>query len=160
MDQNQNPNQNPNYQNQNYQNQNYQNQNYQNQNYPNQNYQNQNYQNYQNPNYPNYQDPNFMPPQPPTGPVNDGKGMSIAALVCGILGMIGGFIPVVCYFTTILAVLGLIFGIIGRKKSTLVYGKASGIATAGLVLGIIGTAFAVLGLLCTIACTAAVCASM
>ncbi len=107
----------------------------------------------------NFQNPNFMPPQPPTGPMNDGKGMSIAALVCGILGIIGGFIPFVSYFTTVLAVLGLIFGVIGRKKSTLAYGKASGIATAGLVLGVIGVAFAVIGLLCTIICTAALCSA-
>ena len=111
-----------------------QNQNFQNQN-PNQNPD----PNFQNPNYqnPNFQNPNYMPPQPPMGPVNDGKGMSIAALVCGILGIIGGFIPIVTYFTTVLAILGLIFGVIGRKKSTLVYGKASGLATAGLVLGVI-----------------------
>lgn len=107
----------------------------------------------------NFQNPNFMPPQPPMGPMNDGKGMSIAALVCGILGIIGGFIPIVSYFTTILAILGLIFGVIGRKKSTLAYGKASGIATAGLVLGVIGVAFAVLGLLCSIICTAALCSA-
>ena len=133
-----------------------QNQTFQNQN-PNQNPD----PNFQNPNYqnPNFQNPNYMPPQPPMGPVNDGKGMSIAALVCGILGIIGGFIPIVTYFTTVLAILGLIFGVIGRKKSTLVYGKASGLATAGLVLGVIGVAFAVLGLLCSIVCTAAICAS-
>ena len=29
-------------------------------------------------------------------------------------------------------------------------GSASGLATAGLVLGIVGTAFAVLGLICTV----------
>lgn len=112
---------------------------------------NQNNQNFQNPNF------GFVPPQPPMGPVDDGKGMSIAALVCGILGIIGGWIPVVAYFTTILAILGLVFGVIGRKKSTLAYGKPSGIATAGLVLGIIGCAFAALGLICTIICTAALC---
>ncbi len=85
-------------------------------------------------------------------PQNDGKGISIAALVMGILGIVGGFIPVITYFTTICAILGLIFGVIGRKKSIAAYGKASGLATAGLVLGIIGTAFAALGLLCTLAC--------
>ena len=33
---------------------------------------------------------------------NTGKNLSIAALVCGILGIVGGFIPVVQYFTTVL----------------------------------------------------------
>ena len=89
----------------------------------------------------------------------NGKGMSIAALVLGILGIIGGWFPIVCYFTTVCAILGLIFGIIGRKRSTAALGKASGIATAGLVLGIIGTAFAVLGIICTGLCMAALCSA-
>ena len=86
---------------------------------------------------------------------NEGKGFSIAALVLGVLGIVGGWIPVVCYFTTICAILGIVFGVKGRKMSVAVHGKASGLATAGLVLGIIGTAFAVLGLLCTVVCAAA-----
>ena len=86
---------------------------------------------------------------------NEGKGFSIAALVLGILGIVGGWIPVVCYFTTICAILGIVFGVKGRKMSVAVHGKASGLATAGLVLGIICTAFAVLGLLCTVVCVAA-----
>ena len=82
---------------------------------------------------------------------NNGKGMSIAALVCGILGIVGSFIPVVTYFTFVLAILGIIFGVKGNKiaKAT---GEGKGMATAGLVLGIIGASFGVLGLLCT-ACT-------
>lgn len=102
---------------------------------------------------------NEQPNNNTPAPVNDGKGMSIAALVLGILGIIGGWIPVVCYFTTVCAVLGLIFGILGRKKSALVNGKPSGLATAGLVLGIIGTAIAVLGLICTAVCAAAICSA-
>lgn len=86
-------------------------------------------------------------------PANNGKGMSIAALVCGILGIVGSFIPVVTYFTFILAILGIVFGAKGNKiaKET---GEGKGMATAGLVLGIIGTAFGVLGILC-VACSAA-----
>ena len=92
-------------------------------------------------------------------PTSDGKGQSIAALVLGILGIIGGWFPVVCYFTTVCAILGKVLGVIGRKKSVAVYGKASGLATAGLVLGIVGTAFAALGLVCTAVCSAAICAA-
>lgn len=96
--------------------------------------------------------------QAPVTP-DDGKGMSIAALVLGILGIIGGWIPIVCYFTTLCAILGIIFGIKGRAKSALVYGKPSGIATAGFVLGIIGAAVALIGLICTGICAAAICSS-
>ena len=74
---------------------------------------------------------------------NGSNGMSVAALVCGILGIVGGFIPVVQYVTTVLSILGIIFGVIGRKKCT-----NKGLATAGLVLGIIGYAFSVLGIVC------------
>ena len=82
-------------------------------------------------------------------PTPNGKGMSIAALVCGILGIIGGFIPVVSYFTLVLAILGIVFGSKGMKiaKAT---GEGKGLATAGLVLGIIGTVFGGLGVLCAI----------
>ena len=80
-------------------------------------------------------------------PSNNSQGFSIAALVCGILGIIGSFIPVVCYFTFVLAILGVIFGVVGRKRA----GDKSGLATAGLVLGIIGTVFGLVGVLC-VAC--------
>ena len=78
---------------------------------------------------------------------NNSKGFSIAALVCGILGIIGSFIPVVCYFTFVLAVLGIVFGVLGRKKAN---PGETGLATAGLVLGIIGTAFGAVGIICII----------
>lgn len=91
--------------------------------------------------------------------VNNGQSLSIAALVLGILGIIGGFIPIVCYFTTVCAILGIVLGAKGRQMSAAANGTASGLATAGLVLGIIGTAFAVLGLICTV-CSVALLTSM
>ena len=91
--------------------------------------------------------------------IDDGKKLSVAALVLGILGIVGGWFPIVCYFTTVCAILGVVFGVKGRKKSVAVNGKASGLATAGLVLGIIGVAFAALGLVCTAICSAAICAA-
>lgn len=89
---------------------------------------------------------------------DDGRGFSIAALVLGILGIVGGFIPVVCYFTTICAILGIVFGVKGRKKA-MACGSTSGLATAGFVLGIVGVAFAAIGLVCVGICSAAACAS-
>lgn len=102
---------------------------------------------------PVYQQPMYQQPTQ----VNDGKGFSTAALVLGILGIVGSFIPVVCYFTLVCAILGIVFGVKGRKMSTAVHGKASGLATAGLVLGIIGTSFAAIGVICVV--SAAACAS-
>ncbi len=86
--------------------------------------------------------------------VDDGKGMSIAALVLGILGIIGAWIPVVKYFTLVCAVLGIIFGVKARQKAAAA-GVPTGLATAGFVLGIIGTACEVIGIICTIAAGAA-----
>lgn len=73
---------------------------------------------------------------------NKGEGLSVAALICGILGIIGSWIPLVCYFTFVLAILGIVFGVKGRKY------KKNGLATAGLVLGIIGTCLGAIGILC------------
>ena len=95
---------------------------------------------------------NVFPQQSPSS----GKGFSIAALVLGVIGIIGAWIPIVTYFTLICAILGLIFGVIGRKKTKKVLGRPSGLATAGLVLGIIGTSLAVLGLICLLACAGCV----
>ena len=76
--------------------------------------------------------------------MDNAKNMSIAALICGILGIVGSFIPVVQYFTLILAILGIVKG---RKMAA---DNEKGLATAGLVLGIIGTAFAAIGVICVV----------
>lgn len=77
----------------------------------------------------------------------DKKQFSIAALVLGILGIIGGFIPIVQYFTLVCSILGIVFGVKGRKD---VDSKDRGLATAGLVLGIVGLSFSALGIVCIV----------
>ena len=94
-----------------------------------------------------YQQPYNNGPKP-----NDGKGLSIAALVLGILGVLLCWSPGLNIIVLALNVLGIVFGSIGRKKSIAVHGRASGMATAGLVLGIIGTAFCSLGVIACVAC--------
>jgi len=67
-------------------------------------------------------------------PVAQAKnGMGVAALVLGILGVI----PLV--FPIIMSILAIIFGGIGRSRATRGEATNKGVATAGLVLGIIGT---------------------
>ena len=56
---------------------------------------------------------------------SDGKGMSIAALVCGIVGLFFGGI--------ILGPLAIIFGAIGMKRG------GRGMAIAGLICGIVAS---------------------
>ncbi|MBR5714718.1 MAG: DUF4190 domain-containing protein, partial [Clostridia bacterium] len=82
------------------------------------------------------------------------KGISIAALVCGIVGIVGAWFPVICYFALIIAIVGIVLGAIGMKKAK-ENNEPTGLATAGLVLGIIGTALAVIGVICIVACTVA-----
>lgn len=86
-------------------------------------------------------------------PSNNGKAFSITALVTGILSIVGAFIPVVCYFTLVLGVVGIIFGVKGRKLAP---AGQTGMATAGFVCAIIGTAFSAIGVICVIACASAV----
>ena len=94
----------------------------------------------------------------PTPEGQETNKMSIAALVCGILGIVGSFIPVISYFTLVLAILGIVFGSKGMKIARIT-GQGQGLATAGLVLGIIGTAFGVIGVLCIICAAGAMAAA-
>ena len=95
-----------------------------------------------------YQNNNqYVPPVPPYR--QESNGMAVAGLVCGILGIIASWIPVVCFFTLIISVLGIIFGASGVKKARFT-GTGNGMAVAGLVCGIIGTVFGFTTTICTI----------
>lgn len=59
----------------------------------------------------------------------------------------GVFFPVVQYFTLVLAILGIVFGVKGRKAEG---NDKRGMATAGMVLGIVGVAATGLVVLCAI----------
>jgi len=80
--------------------------------------------------------------------------MAIAALVLGILGIIGGWIPIVQYFTFFCAVLGIVFGVKERNRAQTA-GEPTGMATAGMVLGIIGVACSAIGTVCILCLGAA-----
>ena len=66
-----------------------------------------------------------------------GKGQSIAGMVLGIVGIVFGFLN--GWFAVLglpVAIVGLVLSVMGGKKLK-AEGQTSGIATAGLVLGII-----------------------
>lgn len=73
-------------------------------------------------------------PRPAGQEVDAGNGISIAALVLGIVSL-----PL--YFTLIPAVLATIFGVKGMRRSRAATGRTNGMATAGLVLGIVSVSF-------------------
>ncbi|MDR1117128.1 MAG: DUF4190 domain-containing protein [Oscillospiraceae bacterium] len=81
---------------------------------------------------------------------NNKNNLAVAALVCGILGIIGGWIPVVRYFTFVLAILGIVLGVKARRESA---PEQRGLATAGFVLGIIGTVLGGGSILCALCAT-------
>lgn len=95
------------------------------------------------------QQPVYQAPAPAYQPApaanNNSNGISIASLVCGILGLVGAWFPIVQYFTFVLSILGIIFGVKGRKTAP--QGK-TGLATAGMVLGIISVALSLIGIIC------------
>lgn len=64
------------------------------------------------------------------------KGMSIASMVLGIVGLLLFALP--C------GILAIIFSILGKKKG------GNGFATAGLVLGIIDTVYGVIAIIIAI----------
>lgn len=75
--------------------------------------------------------------------------MAVASLILGILSLVivifgAGFQWLAC----ILGLVGIILGALGRKNS-----ESKGLATAGMVMSIIGT---ILGLLVYVACAACV----
>lgn len=79
------------------------------------------------------------------------KNMAVAALVCGIVGIVGSFIPYVSYVAPLCAIAGIVFGALALKRI-----KAGeepenkGLAIGGLVCGIVSTAISVLSVLCVI----------
>ncbi len=87
--------------------------------------------------------------------MKSGKGLSIAALICGIVSIILAWFYMVNIVAIILGVLGIIFAVIGMKQAKAA-GQPTGLSTAGLVLAIIGLVFASIGFL---SCTVCVCAS-
>ena len=84
-----------------------------------------------------------------------GKGMSIAAMVLGIIAIAGSWIPVVNWASIVFAVVALVLGIIGRKKAKEV-GAPLGMATAGVVLAIISLVGSILITACIVCLGAAI----
>ena len=124
--------------------------------------QTQNQQQYQQPQYqqtqyqqqyqqPQYQQPQYQYQHTARNP-KDGLGLSITSLVVGCCSILFCWTPVLNIILLACGIIAIIMGAAGRKKSILAYGRASGIATAGLVLGIIGTVITGIGAVSCLAC--------
>ena len=82
-----------------------------------------------------------------------GKGKSIAGLVLGCVSLfcqiIGYVIPFASFLALPLAIVGLVLSVSAGKKAK-ANGQKSGIATAGLIVGIIATVLSGIGFVCAI----------
>ncbi|MBR3281278.1 MAG: hypothetical protein IKI57_05535 [Clostridia bacterium] len=70
--------------------------------------------------------------------------INIAALVCGILGIVGICIPYVSNVAWLLAIVGIVLGVIGRKYPGAKLGKA------GMICGIVGLSLLLLVVIATV----------
>jgi hypothetical protein len=67
-----------------------------------------------------------------------GNSMAIAGFVTGLLGLILSIIPILFYAGIVLDVVGIVLGAIGRSRAKEPGVPHRGLATAGLVMGIVG----------------------
>ncbi|MDB4966923.1 MAG: hypothetical protein JWN44_2612 [Myxococcales bacterium] len=81
--------------------------------------------------------------------------MGVAALVLGIIGTLFSLNWLTVWVGVPLSVIALVLGILGRKQAV-TDGKPSGTATAGMVLGIVGTAIGALIFAACASCMAGV----
>ncbi|MGM9648053.1 MAG: hypothetical protein ACI3YH_07985 [Eubacteriales bacterium] len=83
-------------------------------------------------------------------PVKNGKGLSIAGMVCGIVACVLAWFYMINIVALVLGIVGIVCASTGRKQAKLA-STGTGIGTAGLVLSIIGTVLAGIGFLsCTL----------
>jgi hypothetical protein len=82
------------------------------------------------------------PSAPPVVATPQSNGFAVTALVCGILGIVGFLVPL---FGFMLHVAAIVCGTLGRRRAAADPAiGGTGMATAGLVLGIAGLAITIL----------------
>ena len=84
---------------------------------------------------------------------DNGKGLSIAALVLGIIATVLAWFYLVNIAALACGIVGIILAVMGKKKAVAA-GAPTGIGTAGLVLSIIGTCLAGIGFVSCTLCVA------
>lgn len=78
------------------------------------------------------------------------KGLAIGSLVCGIISVVFFWIPWVDILTLILGIVAIVLAVVAGKKAPI--GQKSGMAVAGLILGIIGVVLSTISFVTCVAC--------
>lgn len=97
---------------------------------------------------------NQTPMQPMQPPVDPGKGKALAALILGIVSCVFCWVSVGAVIPLVLGVIGSIMASQYKKIGD---GTNKSMATAGLVLSIIGIVLSAIFLVCSICTVCAVC---
>ena len=85
--------------------------------------------------------------------MNNGKGLSIAGLVLGIVACVLAWFYMINIVALVCAIVGLVCAVKG-KNAAKAAGAPTGLGTAGLVLSIIGLVLAGIGFLSCTLCVA------
>ena len=87
------------------------------------------------------------------------KGLSITGLVLGIVALVLGWFSILSLVALPMAIVGLVLSVKGGKKAVAATGAKYGVATAGVVIGIIAVILnAILFLTCGLCGLCAMCA--
>lgn len=84
---------------------------------------------------------------------NNGKGFAVAALVLGIIATILAWFYLINIIAVVCGIIGIVLAAKG-KKAAVAAGGATGMATAGMVLSIIGLSLSVIGFFSCTLCVA------
>ncbi len=106
------------------------------------------------------QQPYYGGSQIPQGPIDPGKGLATASLVCGIVGLFLNFLSLFFFVAPLLLYIGIaaiipdviaiILAVISGNKSASVGLKRNGMSLAGLICGIVSAAFSIISLGCIV----------
>lgn len=78
-----------------------------------------------------------------------GNGIAVAAITCGLVALVFAWMPLFVVIGFVLGVLGVVFGIRGRKRARTV-GSGHGLALTGLISGSTALALSVVGVVFTV----------
>jgi hypothetical protein len=78
-----------------------------------------------------------------------GNGIAVAAMTCGLVALVFAWMPLFVVIGIVLGVLGLVFGIRGRRRARQV-GSGEGMALTGIVSGSAALALSIVGIVFTV----------